>query len=107
MLHGGCSSVGCYAITDASVDEVYAMVEAALIKGQDAIDVHVFPFRMTASALAEEDASTWAPFWRNLKAGYDLFEAGGLPPRVGACQGEYRFGKDAEGPECAAIVAWS
>lgn len=107
MVHGGCSSIGCYAITDASVDEVYAVVEAALHKGQDAVDVHVFPFRMTAAALAAEDGNTWAPFWRNLKAGYDLFEAAGAPPRVGACRGEYRFGADAEGQECAVIAAWS
>lgn len=107
MVHGGCSSVGCYAITDASVDEVYAVVEAALAKGQEAVDVHVFPFRMTATALAAEGGNTWAPFWRNLKAGYDLFEGSNLPPKVGACRGEYRFGEDAEGPECAVIAAWS
>lgn len=107
MVHGGCSSIGCYAITDASVDEVYAVVEAALAKGQDAVDVHVFPFRMTARALAAEGGNTWAPFWRNLKVGYDLFEAAGTPPKVGACRGEYRFGADAEGPECAVIAAWS
>lgn len=107
MVHGGCSSVGCYAITDQSVDEVYAVVEAALDNGQDAVDVHVFPFKMTATALAAEGGNTWAPFWRNLKAGYDLFEAEGTPPKVGACRGEYRFGQDAEGPECAAIAAWS
>jgi len=107
MVHGGCSSIGCYAITDASVDEVYAVVEAALLRGQDAVDVHVFPFRMTGPALAAEGGSTWAPFWRNLKVGYDLFELELQPPRVGACEGEYRFGKDAEGAECAAIAAWS
>jgi murein L,D-transpeptidase YafK len=107
MVHGGCSSIGCYAITDASVDEVYAVVEAALNNGQDAVDVHVFPFRMTAAALAAEGGNTWVPFWRNLKAGYDLFEAAGSPPKVGACRGEYRFGIDAEGPECAVIAAWS
>lgn len=107
MVHGGCSSIGCYAITDASVDEVYAVVEAALAKGQDAVDVHVFPFRMTATALAAEGDNTWEPFWRNLKTGYDLFEAAGMPPKVAACRGEYRFGADAEGPECAVIAAWS
>jgi murein L,D-transpeptidase YafK len=107
MVHGGCSSIGCYAITDANVDEVYAVVEAALAKGQDAVDVHVFPFRMTATALASEGGNTWAPFWRNLKTGYDLFETAGTPPKVGACRGEYRFGADAEGPECAVIAAWS
>ncbi len=49
--------------------------------GQDAVDVHVFPFRMTAMALAAGEYH-WAPFWRNLKAGYDLFEAAGTPPKV-------------------------
>ena len=107
MVHGGCSSVGCYAITDANVDEVYAVVEAALEKGQDAVDVHVFPFRMTAMSLAAEIGSPWLSFWRNLKIGHDLFEAAGVPPKVGACGGEYRFGEDAEEAECAAIAAWS
>lgn len=107
MVHGGCSSVGCYAITDASVDEVYAVVEAALRGGQAAVDVHVFPFRLTAVALAAEGGSTWLDFWRNLKTGYDLFEATGAPPHVGACRGQYRFGTEAEDPECAAIAAWS
>lgn len=107
MVHGGCSSVGCYAITDESVDEVYAVVEAALAAGQEAVDVHVFPFRMTAMALAAEGDSQWLGYWRNLKQGYDLFESAFVPPKVGACRGEYRFGKDAEEPECDAIAAWS
>jgi murein L,D-transpeptidase YafK len=107
MVHGGCSSIGCYAITDRSVDEVYALVEAALGNGQDAIDVHVFPFMLTETALAAEGANAWQPFWRNLKQGFDLFESAGLPPKVAACRGEYRFGNDAEGPECVAIAAWS
>ena len=107
MVHGGCSSVGCYAITDESVDEVYAVVEAALKEGQDAVDVAVFPFRMTATALADEGSSPWLGFWRNLKQGYDLFEADFTPPKVGACKGEYRFGQAAEDAQCAAIAAWS
>lgn len=107
MVHGGCSSIGCYAITDESVDEVYAMVEAALDKGQDAVDVHVFPFRMTAMAMASVGGHTWLDFWRNLKQGHDLFERHGVPPRVGACRGEYRFGPDAGGSDCDAIAAWS
>lgn len=107
MVHGGCSSIGCYAITDESVDEVYAVVEAALGNGQDAVDVHVFPFMLTETALAAEGASSWQPFWRNLKQGFDLFEFARVPPKVAACRGEYRFGKDAEDPECVAIAAWS
>ena len=107
MVHGGCSSIGCYAITDESVDQVYAMVEAALERGQDAVDVHVFPFRLTATALAAEGGHTWLGFWRNLKEGHDRFEAEGTPPRVAACHGEYRFGEEAEGVGCVAIAAWS
>lgn len=107
MVHGGCSSVGCYAITDESVDEVYAVVEAALRGGQGAVDVAVFPFRMTETALAEHAGSPWLGFWRNLKQGHDLFEAELTPPRVGAREGEYRFGPAAEDARCAAIAAWS
>ena len=107
MVHGGCSSVGCYAIGDENVDEVYAVVEAALKAGQAAVDVHAFPFRLTNAAITAEAGHIWAPFWRNLKDGHDLFEARRLPPRVGACRGEYLFDTAAEGPECAAIAAWS
>lgn len=107
MVHGGCSSIGCYAITDESVDEVYAMVEAALAAGQDAVDVHAFPFRMTEAALARAGGSSWLGYWRNLKTGYDMFEQSGLPPRVAACRGEYKFGAEAEGEDCVAIVGWS
>lgn len=107
MVHGGCSSIGCYAITDEGVDEVYALVEAALDRGQDAVDVHAFPFELTATALAAEGGHTWIGFWRNLKVGYDHFTREGLPPKVAVCRGEYRFGPDAEGEECTAIAAWS
>ena len=107
MVHGGCSSVGCYAITDAAVDEVYAMVEAALVAGQPAVDVHAFPFRLDGQSLAEMSGHPALDFWRNLKSGYDLFESEGRPPAVATCGGQYRFAADAEGPECTAIAAWS
>lgn len=107
MVHGGCTSIGCYAITDAKVDEVYAVVEAALGAGQDAVDVHAFPFRLTDAALAAQAGNPWLGYWRNLKEGYDLFEQSATLPAVGACKGEYRFGADAGGPGCTAIAAWS
>lgn len=105
MVHGGSSSAGCYAIGDAAVDEVYAVVEAALEGDQGAVDVHIFPFMMDdfPTTLVEGD---WVPFWRNLKQGFDLFEAGRVPPRVAACRGEYRFGPTAESEDCVAIAAW-
>ena len=107
MVHGGCSSIGCFAITDEGVDEVYAVVEAALNRGQEAVDVHVFPFALTDSALATEVHSPWSAFWQNLKRGYDLFEAKSVPPKVAACRGRYVFGTEAEGPDCDPIAAWS
>lgn len=107
MVHGGCSSIGCYAITDAKVDEVYAVVEAALAAGQDAVDVHAFPFRLTAAAMAAQAGHRWLDYWANLKQGFDLFEQTATVPAVGACKGEYRFGADAGGPGCTAIAAWS
>jgi murein L,D-transpeptidase YafK len=89
MVHGGCSSIGCYAMTDPVVDEIWRLVTAALRKGQPRFHVHIFPFRMTEEALAERRNAAWAAFWSDLKPGHDAFEATGLPPAVSVCQGRY------------------
>jgi murein L,D-transpeptidase YafK len=107
MVHGGCSSAGCYAIGDQNIDEVYAVVEAALRNGQAAVDVHAFPFLLTETALAGERDHPWYGFWRNLQQGFACFTRAGRPPAVAACGGEYRFGRDAEDPACVPIAAWS
>jgi murein L,D-transpeptidase YafK len=106
MVHGGCTSIGCYAMTDAQIDEIYAVVEAALGNGQREIDVAIFPFRMTETALQAEAGNPWSPFWRNLKQGFDLFERDGAPPKVSACNGSYVFGGEALGPGCKPITGW-
>lgn len=106
MVHGGCTSVGCYAMTDAQVDEIYAVVEAAMLAGQREVDVHVFPFRPERAVLDAEAGHAAAPFWRNLAEGFSLFETTGLPPKIGACRGLYRFDKDAEAPGCEPITGW-
>jgi murein L,D-transpeptidase YafK len=106
MVHGGCSSVGCYAMTDAGIDQIYAMVEAALGAGQGEVDVHIFPFRMTGEAMLREKGSPWSGYWRNLKEGFDLFEASRVPPEVGACRGRYVFGDALDDPQCAPITGW-
>ncbi len=106
MVHGGCSSVGCYAMGDEQVDEIYAVVEAALDRGQAEVDVSIFPFRLTDAALSAEAGSSWLPFWQNLKRGSDLFETTGEPPKVAACKGEYIFGDDALKPGCTPITGW-
>ena len=93
-------------MTDEKVDEIYAIVEAALLGGQDAVDVHAFPFVLSGDALAQMAGDRWAGFWANLKEGHDLFEASHVPPKVGFCNGDYRFGRDVGGPDCAEIGYW-
>ena len=106
MVHGGCTSIGCYAMTDAQIDEIYAVMEAALDRGQREVDVSIFPFRMTETALQATSGSEWSPFWQNLKQGFDMFEREGAPPRVATCDGTYVFGGEALAPGCKPISGW-
>ena len=82
MVHGGCSSSGCYAVRDHEVEVIYRLVEAALNNGQRAVGVHAFPFRLEQAALDRHKGSRWHDFWANLKNGYDVFEHLGQVPRV-------------------------
>lgn len=90
LIHGGCSSVGCFAMTNPVIEEVYGLAEAALNKGrQDAVQVHVYPFRMTEERLKAYAQNEWYPFWRNLKDISDSFERTHQPPRITICEGRY------------------
>jgi murein L,D-transpeptidase YafK len=89
MVHGGCSSVGCYAMTNPVMAEIWELVTAALDKGQGSFGVHIFPYRLTQARLDSYDSHRWAAFWRDLKPGYDLFEATQIPPRISVCQKRY------------------
>ena len=97
MVHGGCASIGCYAVTDRVVDELWAFVTAALDNGQARIPVHAFPFRMTERNLRLRKGDKWSGFWGNLKRGHDLFEETGVPPVVSVCEGRYAFEKGSIG----------
>ena len=102
FVHGGCTSVGCFAMTNPVMDEIYALSERALREGQDRIEVHAFPFRMTEANLAVHEESPWLAFWLNLKQAYDVFERTHLPPRVGVCDKRYIVG---EGGQAEEVVA--
>jgi murein L,D-transpeptidase YafK len=91
MVHGGCASIGCFAVTDPGVDEIWRMVTAALEGGQARFPVHVFPFRMTERALNFRKGYRWHGFWADLKKGYDLFQPSRIPPAVSVCNGRYVF----------------
>jgi murein L,D-transpeptidase YafK len=82
MIHGSCVSIGCYAMTDAGIEEIYALADASLRNGQQFFRVHAFPFRMTEENIKKYSESKWIEFWKNLKEGYDYFEKNHIPPNV-------------------------
>jgi murein L,D-transpeptidase YafK len=104
MVHGDCLSVGCYAMRDGGIDDIYRIVEAALRAGQPEVPVHAFPFRLSDEALARRLAHPAASEWANFKEGYDLFQSTRTPPPVAACGGRYLFGRSAG--DCTPIRAW-
>jgi murein L,D-transpeptidase YafK len=89
MVHGDCKSIGCYAMTNAGIDEIYTLVYSALASGEPNVPVAIYPFRMTQNNMELHSLSPWAGFWRNLKAGYDAFQATGRPPYVAVVAGRY------------------
>ncbi len=91
MVHGACTSSGCYAMTDDGIAEVYAVARDALAAGQPAFQVQALPFRMTPRNFALNRNDPNMPFWRNLKEGTDVFAVTRQPPNVSACGGRYRF----------------
>ena len=93
MIHGGNASIGCFAMTDPKIEEIYALTEAALRNGQSFFRVHCFPFRMNSANMKKHASSQWHSFWVNLKEGYDFFESTKLPPDVRVKEGKYVFGK--------------
>lgn len=91
MVHGGCGSIGCYAMTNGVIMEIWHLVTAALEGGQKRFQVQAFPFRMTDASLATRAPGETAQFWRHLKTGYDLFETDLVPPKVSVCGKSYVF----------------
>jgi murein L,D-transpeptidase YafK len=91
MVHGACSSRGCYAMTDAQVQDIYALARDSFKGGQRSFQVQAFPFRMTPENMAKHYDSEHMDFWRMLKVGYDHFELTKVPPKVSVCEKKYVF----------------
>ena len=91
MVHGKCVSIGCYAMTDPHINEIYALASAALSGGQAYFRVHSFPFRLNSKKLEQYKLNEWYPFWLNLKQGFDYFEENKRPPNVKVLEGRYIF----------------
>ncbi len=95
MIHGNCSSSGCYAMTDEQIGEIYALARASL-SGQPSFQIQAYPFRMTPANLARHRTNPNMDFWKMLKIGNDHFEATHLQPKVEVCDRRYVF--DAQPP---------
>jgi murein L,D-transpeptidase YafK len=89
MVHGACVSIGCYAMTNDGIEEIWLIADEALKARQSRFSVHAFPFRMTSEALAKRQGESWIGFWQMLKPGYDQFEATHVPPAISVTNGAY------------------
>ena len=91
MVHGDCSSRGCYAMTDEQILEIYALARESFFGGQSSFQFEAFPFRMTALNMAKHRNNPNFAFWKMLKDGYDDFEATHQEPKVAVCEKRYVF----------------
>ncbi len=94
MVHGACSSQGCFAMTDETISEMYALAREAFASGQRSFQFQSYPFRMTAENLARHRADPHFAFWKNLKEGSDIFEITGQEPAWTVSGGRYAFNTD-------------
>ncbi|HVK91702.1 MAG TPA: L,D-transpeptidase family protein [Mycoplana sp.] len=91
MIHGACSSSGCYSMTDEQMIEIFAFARDAFKGGQKTIQLQAFPFRMTAENMARHRDNPNIEFWKMLKTGYDHFQITKRPPEVAVCDQKYVY----------------
>jgi len=91
MIHGACSSAGCFSMTDEQIAEIYALARDTFSGGQKSFQIQSFPFRMTPAKMFEYRDNPNFAFWKMLKIGYDHFETTKRPPNVEVCGKKYQF----------------
>ena len=91
MVHGDCSSRGCYAMTDEQIAEIYALGRESFFGGQRAFQFQAYPFHMTPVNMARHRNNPNMPFWRMIKEGNDHFEVTKQEPKVDFCEKKYVF----------------
>ena len=96
MIHGDCSSRGCYAMTDEQIGEIYSLARESFLGGQKQFQIQAYPFRMTPANLARHRTNPNMAFWKMLKEGNDHFEVTHTEPKVDVCDRHYVF--DAQQP---------
>jgi murein L,D-transpeptidase YafK len=91
MVHGSNVSIGCLAMGDDAIEEIYTLAHAALEGGQKFFRIHLFPFRLTEERLAQHTAHPSFPFWQNLQTGFRWFEEKKQPPNATVENKRYQF----------------
>jgi hypothetical protein len=91
MVHGDCSSRGCYAMTDEQIAEIYSLGRESFFGGQKSFQLQAYPFRMTPLNMARHRNNPNMPFWKMIKEGYDHFEVTRQEPKVDFCEKKYVF----------------
>jgi murein L,D-transpeptidase YafK len=97
MIHGDCSSRGCYAMTDEEIGEIYSLARESFGGGQKEIQIQAYPFHMTPANMARHRNNASFAFWQMIKQGSDDFEVSHLEPKVDVCERHYVF--DAAPPD--------
>jgi len=103
MIHGDCSSAGCYAMTDEQIGEIYALARESFFGGQKSFQIQAYPFRMTPLNMAKHRDSPHMAFWKMIKEGYDHFEVSHQEPKVDVCEKHYVFDAAAPGGATSAL----
>lgn len=70
MIHGSIWSVGCFAMTDAGIEEIYTLVNEAFNAGAKSVPVQIYPFRMTPERMDSERGHAQYTFWQHLYPGW-------------------------------------
>ncbi|KRR29565.1 L,D-transpeptidase family protein [Bradyrhizobium retamae] len=91
MVHGDCSSRGCYAMTDEQIAEIYSLGRESFFGGQKSFQLQAYPFRMTPANMAKHRNNPHMPFWKMIKEGNDHFEVTRQEPKVDFCEKKYVF----------------
>ena len=74
MVHGSDVSIGCFAMTDPGIEEIYTLVNEAFKAGTRSVPVQVYPFRMTTERMNEERENKHYDFWQHLLPGWEYTE---------------------------------
>jgi murein L,D-transpeptidase YafK len=91
MVHGDCSSRGCYAMTDEQIAEIYSLGRESFFGGQKSFQLQAYPFKMTPANMAKHRNNPNMPFWKMIKEGNDHFEVTKQEPKVEFCEKKYVF----------------